>query len=145
MKASIRASWTFERAPAVMKNATSNISATPSASRFCARLGDKLDRIKCCSSGAAAIFVIGATLRSGCNARRCQLELREAPCRDEKCDKQHQRDAKRESLLRQARRQARQDKVLLLWGGGHLRHRGNSSQRLQRPALPAGASRGPLP
>src|ERR1700704_2047193 len=58
-----------ESGPAVMKKATSKTSTTPRASRLCARLGDKLERMKCCSSGTTvAVFSIGAT-RSGWNAR----------------------------------------------------------------------------
>ncbi|MCP3388851.1 hypothetical protein NLM27_08675 [Bradyrhizobium sp. CCGB12] len=52
-----------------------------------------------------------------------QLNPREGPCRDEKCDKQNQHDAKREPLLRQARRQVREDKVLFHWGGCCVHHR----------------------
>ncbi len=63
-----------------------------------------------------------------------QLNPREGPCRDEKYDKQNQHNAKREPLLRWARRQVREDKGLFLRGGGRLHHRGDSSQRLERAA-----------
>jgi hypothetical protein len=43
-----------------------------------------------------------------------QPEVREGSSYEEKGDKQEQHDAKSESLLRQAWRQARKDKVLLL-------------------------------
>src|SRR6266699_1537862 len=50
----------------VMKKASSKASTTAIASRFWARVGDKLERMKFCSSGSAtALFTIGATLRSG--------------------------------------------------------------------------------
>src|SRR5438067_2182251 len=50
-----------ESGPAVMIKARSNASATPSASRLCARLGGKFERTNCCSSStAAAVFAIGA-------------------------------------------------------------------------------------
>src|SRR5262249_34097261 len=44
-----------------MKNATSKASTTARARRRCAKLGDKCERTKCCSSGAAAVvlFAIG--------------------------------------------------------------------------------------
>src|ERR1700730_12328451 len=59
-----------ESAPSVMKKATSKASTTTRARRLCAGLGGKLARKKCRSSGTtAAVFTIGATLRSGCNAR----------------------------------------------------------------------------
>src|ERR1700731_1837707 len=52
-----------------MKRTTSKTSTTARASRLCARVGDKLERIKCCSSGTTvAVFIIGAPLRSGWNA-----------------------------------------------------------------------------
>ena len=41
------------------QDATSKTSTTPRASRFCARLGDKLERIKSCSSGAAVFIIEG--------------------------------------------------------------------------------------
>ena len=43
----------------MMKNVTSKTSTTPNASRLCARLGDRFERIKSCASGAA-LFTIGA-------------------------------------------------------------------------------------
>ena len=50
-----------ESGPAVMTKAMSKPSATASASRLCARLGDKFERTNCCSSStAAAVFAIGA-------------------------------------------------------------------------------------
>src|SRR3984893_8737959 len=53
-----------------MKKATSKTRTMARASRLCARPGDKLARMKCCSSGTtAALFTIAATLRSGWNAR----------------------------------------------------------------------------
>src|SRR5262245_52318332 len=56
--------------PAVMTKATSKASTTARARRRCARLGGKVERMKCCSSGtAAAVFVIGATPRRGWSAR----------------------------------------------------------------------------
>src|SRR5207244_2701440 len=59
-----------ESGQAVMKKATSKASTTARASRLCPRLGDKLERMKFCSSGTVtAVFTIGATLRSGWNAR----------------------------------------------------------------------------
>src|SRR2546430_12938695 len=52
--------------PAVMTKATSKASTTARARRRCARLGDKVERMKCCSSGtAAAVFAIGATPPQG--------------------------------------------------------------------------------
>src|SRR5262245_54394648 len=46
-----------------MKNATSKASTTARARRRCAKLGDRCERTKCCSSGAAAaVFAIGAPL-----------------------------------------------------------------------------------
>src|SRR6516165_4285892 len=48
--------------PAVVTKATSKASTTERARRRWARLGDKVERMKCCSSGtAAAVFAIGAT------------------------------------------------------------------------------------
>ena len=45
---------------------TSKASTTARARRRCARLGDKWERMKCCSSGtAAAVFAIGATPAQG--------------------------------------------------------------------------------
>src|SRR3984893_12096456 len=53
----------------VMKKTTSKASTTARASRRCARPGDKLERMKCCSSGTtAAVFTIGGTPRSGWGA-----------------------------------------------------------------------------
>src|SRR3981189_979535 len=53
-----------------MKRAASKRTPPARASRLCARLGDKLKRMKCCSSGTTvAVFTIGATPRSGWNAR----------------------------------------------------------------------------
>src|SRR5215813_13067619 len=46
--------------PAVMAKATSKASTTARARRRCARLGDKCERTKCCSSEAAGVFAIGA-------------------------------------------------------------------------------------
>src|SRR3954454_21022711 len=60
-----------ESGPSVIRKATSKASTTAIASRLWARLGGKLERMKFCSSGAAtAVFTIGASLRSGCNARQ---------------------------------------------------------------------------
>src|SRR5712671_5511251 len=54
-----------ESGPAVIKKATSKASTTVKASHFCARPGDKLERMKCCSSGTkVSVFTIGAPLRS---------------------------------------------------------------------------------
>src|SRR3979411_2864324 len=53
-----------ESGPAVIKKATSKASTTAKASHFCARPGDKLERMKCCSSGTkVSVFTIGAPLR----------------------------------------------------------------------------------
>src|SRR5258705_1011342 len=66
----------LESIPAVMKKATSKTSTTPRASRLCARPGDKLERMKCCSSGTtAAVFTIGATPRSGWNGDEEFLDM----------------------------------------------------------------------
>ena len=76
----IRASWTVESGPAVMKKATSKTSTTPRASRLCARPGDKLERMKCCSSGTtAAVFTIGATPRSSWNGDEEFLDMASSP------------------------------------------------------------------
>jgi Tetratricopeptide repeat len=69
-KASTRPGWMAPSGPAVMTKATSKASTTASASRRCARLGDKVERMKCCSSGTAtAVIVIGAIPRRGWSAR----------------------------------------------------------------------------
>src|SRR3981189_1945011 len=70
MKASIRPSWTVESAPSVINQATSKGGRGTGASRFCARMGDGLESMKCCSPGITAAGVtIGAPLRGGWNAR----------------------------------------------------------------------------
>src|SRR4029077_8519025 len=52
----------LDSGPAVVAKAASNASTTARARRRCAKLGDKFERRKCCSSGtAAAVFAIGAT------------------------------------------------------------------------------------
>src|SRR5712691_2350618 len=62
MKASMRPSWIVESGPAVMTKAATKASTTARARRRWVRLGDKVERMKCCSSGtAAAVFAIGAT------------------------------------------------------------------------------------
>src|SRR5260370_20100389 len=60
-----------ESSPSVIKKAASKASRTARASRLCAGLGDKLERMKgCCSGTTTVVFTIGATLRGRCNARR---------------------------------------------------------------------------
>src|SRR5207253_10221928 len=53
MKALIGGNWRVDRGPAMIRNATARNSTTPRASRFCARLGDKLEKMKSCSAGPA--------------------------------------------------------------------------------------------
>jgi len=66
----MRPSWIVESGPAVMTKAATKASTTARARRRWARLGDKVERKKCCSSGtAAAVFAIGATPRRGWSAR----------------------------------------------------------------------------
>src|ERR1700681_660537 len=60
-----------ESSPSVVKKAATRASRTARASRLCAGLGDKLERMKCCPSGTtAAVFTIGAPLRGGWDARK---------------------------------------------------------------------------
>src|ERR1700722_16965276 len=84
-KTSIRANWTVESGPAVMKKATSKASTIARASRRSARSGDKLERMKCCFSGTNAVFNIGETLRGGRIIRReahmASLPFRARPVR----------------------------------------------------------------
>src|SRR6266481_3096509 len=75
-----------ESGPAAMKNATSKAITTARASRFCARPGDKLERMKCCSSGStAAVFTIGATL---CRTCRLQHKLKDSALGFVRCNPQ---------------------------------------------------------
>src|SRR5215510_4235348 len=65
-KASTRPRWTPLSGPKAIKAKTTNMpTTTTKASRLCAGPGDKLERMKCCSSGTtAAVFSTGVTLRS---------------------------------------------------------------------------------
>src|ERR1700716_2516305 len=53
-----------ESGPAVMIKAVTMASTTPRASRRCAKLGDKLDRMNCRPSGTTLVVIsIGAPFR----------------------------------------------------------------------------------
>src|SRR6266481_3900340 len=69
MKASMRGSGTVDSGPAATTNAAIRTSTTPRANRRCAGLGDRLETMKSCPSGAAdrvftMLFAQFAILRS---------------------------------------------------------------------------------
>ena len=74
-KAAIGVVLRLESGPAVIKPNTTNMpSTTASANRFCAGPGDSVERmISCSSETMAAVFSIGAGLRSTSTARLARI------------------------------------------------------------------------